>query len=54
MRDMNYMYVGDNCGIVIHCRGHEFTISELFNIAQLHSTQEQWDAHEETEKYENT
>ena len=46
------MYVGDNCSIAIHCRSHVFTVSELFAIAQLHSSQEEWDAHEDTEKYD--
>ena len=31
---MNDLFVGDNCDIAIHCRGHVFTVSELFNIAQ--------------------
>ena len=53
MRDMNDMYVGDNCNIVIHCRNHVFTVSELFELAQLHSTQEEWDAHEDREKFIN-
>lgn len=43
----NDMYVGDNCNIVIHCRGHVFTVSELFTIAQTYLTQNQWDAHDE-------
>ena len=51
MRDMNDMYVGDNCNIAIHCRDHVFTVSELFEIAQLNSTQEEWDDHAE-ERYE--
>ena len=47
MSERNDMYVGDNCSIAVHCRGHVFTIAELFNIAQLHSTKESWDAHDE-------
>ena len=50
---MNDLFVGDSCDIAIHCRGHVFTVSELFNIAQKYSTQEDWDAHEEHEKYED-
>ena len=53
MRDMNDMYVGDNCNIAIHCRNHVFTVSELFELAQLYSTQEEWDAHEDREKFIN-
>lgn len=55
MRDMNDLYVGDNCNIAIHCRNHVFTVSELFDIAQLYSSQEKWDAHEESadDKLEN-
>ena len=46
---MNDLYVGACCNIAIHCRNHVFTISELFDIAQLYSSKEKWDAHEETE-----
>lgn len=52
MRDMNDMYVNDNCQTAIHCRGHVFTISELFDIAQLYSSPEKWDAHEEVRSSE--
>lgn len=51
MRDMNDMWVNDNCQLKVHCRNHVFTISELFDIVQLHSPKEKWDAHEETEDY---
>lgn len=55
MRDMNDMWVNDNCQLKIHCRNHVFTVSELFDIAQLYSSQEKWDAHEESadDKLEN-
>ena len=49
---MNDMYVGDYCNIAIHCRNHVFTISELFDIAQLYSSKEKWDAHEEVKDNE--
>ena len=47
MRDMNDMWVNDCCQLMLHCRGHAFTVSELFDIAQRHCSQEQWDAHED-------
>jgi hypothetical protein len=52
---MNDMWVNDNCQLKIHCRNHVFTVSELFDIAQLYSSQEKWDAHEESadDKLEN-
>jgi hypothetical protein len=55
MRDMNDMWVNDNCQLKLHCRNHVFTVSELFDIAQLYSSQEKWDAHKETadDKLEN-
>lgn len=50
MRDMNDMYVKDYCQTAIHCRGYVFTISELFDLAQLHCSPEKLEAHEETGK----
>jgi hypothetical protein len=52
---MNDMWVNDCCQLKIHCRNHVFTVSELFDIAQLYSSQEKWDAHEEStdDKLEN-
>jgi hypothetical protein len=49
------MWVNDNCQLKLHCRNHVFTVSELFDIAQLYSSQEKWDAHEESadDKLEN-
>lgn len=53
---MNDMWVNDNCQLKLHCRNHIFTVSELFDIAQLYSSQEKWDAHEESadDKLENS
>ena len=50
MRDMNDMYVNQYCQTVIHCRGYKFTISKLFDIAQLHCSVEELAAHEEDNK----
>ena len=36
MRDVNDMWVKDNCQTVVHCRGYSFTINELFDIAQIY------------------
>jgi hypothetical protein len=49
MRDMNDMWVNDYCQTAIHCRGYVFTISELFDIAQLHCSPEKLEAHEDVE-----
>lgn len=44
---MNDFYVNDYCQTVVHCRGYAFTISELFDIVQLHCSSEKLEAHEE-------
>ena len=33
MRDMNDMWVKDDCKTIVHCRGYAFTISELLDVA---------------------
>ena len=47
MSNINDMYVGDYSQTKIHCRGYVFTISELFDIAQIHCSEEKLAAHEE-------
>jgi hypothetical protein len=44
---MDDMYVTDYCRTRIHCRGYVFTISELFDIAQLHCSDDKLEAHED-------
>jgi hypothetical protein len=44
---VNDFYVNDYCQTVIHCRGYAFTVSELFDIAQIHCSAEKLEAHEE-------
>lgn len=48
MQDMNDMYVNDHCQTVIHCRGYKFTINELFDIVQIHCSEEKLAAHKDT------
>lgn len=50
MRDMNDMWVNDYCPTKVHCRGLVFTISELFDIAQIHCSSEKLEAHEDVEQ----
>lgn len=52
MRDMNDMYVDQYCQTRIHCRGYVFTISELFDIVQIHCSEEKLEAHEDTKDVE--
>ena len=47
---VNDFYVNDYCQTVVHCRGYAFTISELFDIAQMHCSSEKLEAHEERSK----
>lgn len=47
MRDMNDLFVNDNCKTKVHCQGYVFTISELVNIAIWNLSSEELAAHED-------
>ena len=49
MRDMNDMWVADNCKTVIHCRGYSFTISELMDIAIDNCSDAKLEEHKDVE-----
>jgi hypothetical protein len=47
MRDMNDMWVNDNCQTRIHSHGYVFTIEELMNIAICSLNYDELEKHEE-------
>jgi hypothetical protein len=49
MRDVNDMWVNDNCKTVIHCRGYAFTISELMDISIRNCSEDKLEAHKDVE-----
>lgn len=50
MRDMNDLYVNDNCQIRVHIGGYVFTIAELYTNAVIHMSHEQLEKHEDKER----
>ena len=47
MRDMNDMYVNDNCQTLVHICGYAFTVAEFFDYVVTNMSQEDLEKHKE-------
>lgn len=50
MRNMNDMYVNDNCQTRLHIGRYVFTIAELYTNAVIHISHEELKKHEDHER----